>query len=109
MRTSLILILALIPFAALTSKAADPPPGFPTFQMQEIDTGLTIGYAVITADINGDKKPDIVVVDKHKVVWYENPTWKKRVILDGKTVPDNVCITAADIDGGSDLELVLGA
>jgi hypothetical protein len=43
------------------------------------------------------------------VVWYENPTWKKRVILDGKTKPDNVCITALDIDGDGKLDLVLGA
>jgi hypothetical protein len=81
----------------------------PKFKAQEIDTGLKIGYAVILEDISGDKKPDIVVADKDKVVWYENPTWKKRVILDGKTKTDNVCITALDIDGNGDLELVLGA
>ena len=50
------------------------PAELPEIQNQEIDTGLKIGYAVLTADINGDKKPDIVVVDQHKVVWYENPT-----------------------------------
>jgi len=111
MRRACFRILAVVTIALMGARgqAADAPPGFPTFQMQEIDTGLTIGYAVIAADINGDKKPDIVVVDKHKVVWYENPTWKKRVILDGKTAPDNVCITALDIDGGGDLELVVGA
>lgn len=88
---------------------AGPPIAFPQFEMQEIDSGLTIGYAVITADINQDGQADIIVVDKHQVVWYENPSWKKRLILNGKTIPDNVCITALDIDGGGDLELVLGA
>lgn len=104
-----IVAVATIVLIPQTGQAADAPAGFPNFKMQEIDSGLTIGYAVITADLNNDAKPDIVVVDKHKVVWYENPTWKKRVLLDGKTIPDNVCITALDIDGGGDLELVVGA
>lgn len=82
---------------------------FPKFKTQEIDSGLKIGYAVLTTDINGDKKPDIVVVDQHKVVWYENPTWKKRIILDGKTKPDNVCAAAVDIDGDGLPEIVLGS
>lgn len=94
---------------AKLADAPPPPAGFPKFKWQEIDAALKIGYAVVLEDLNGDKKPDVVVVDQHKVVWYENPSWKKRVILDGKTKPDNVCICALDIDGGGDLELVIGA
>jgi len=107
-------IFALL-FAALPAAGADlpdapkPPAGFPAFKVQEIDSGLKIGYAVIVADIDGDKKPDIAVVDQHKIVWYQNPTWKKRVVLDGKTKPDNVCIAALDIDGDGLPELVVGA
>jgi len=89
--------------------APKPPAGFPSFKVQEIDSGLKIGYAVVVTDIDGDKKPDIAVVDQHKIVWYQNPTWKKRVILDGKTKPDNVCISAIDIDGDRLPELVIGA
>jgi len=99
-----LLLLVLLPVPSLTF-AAD----FPKFKTQEIDSGLKIGYAVLTTDINGDGKPDIVVVDQHKVVWYENPTWKKRIILDGKTRPDNVCACAVDIDGDGLPELVLGS
>ena len=36
------------------------PPNSRRFKTQEIDTGLKIGYAVLVADVNGDKKPDIV-------------------------------------------------
>jgi len=114
MRTVLSIFFSAFALSAFADEpklidAPKPPDGFPKFKVQEIDTGLKIGYAVITTDIDGDGKPDIVVVDQHKVVWYQNPTWKKRVILDGKTKPDNVCITALDIDGDKLPELVLGA
>jgi hypothetical protein len=81
----------------------------PRFRMQEIETGLKVGYAVLLVDINGDGKKDIVVVDTDRVVWYENPTWKRRTIIQGQTKPDNVCIDAYDIDGDGQLDLVLGA
>jgi hypothetical protein len=77
--------------------------------MQEIATDLTIGYAVLLVDVNGDGKKDIVVVDKSRVIWYENPTWKVRTIIEGQTKPDNVCIAAYDIDGDGQLDLALGA
>jgi len=105
-----ILFLASVAAEPAKRTPAPPPPeGFPKFEVEEIDSGLKIGYAVITADVDGDKKPDIVVVDQHKVVWYQNPTWKKRIILDGKTKPDNVCIAAMDIDGDGLPEFVVGA
>jgi len=99
-------------------EAADPvltpaptAAGFPKFDIQEVATDLTIGYAVVVADIDNDGKPDIVVVDKHRIVWYQNPTWKVRTILTGKTKPDNVCVTAfdLDLDASGDVELVVGA
>lgn len=86
-----------------------PPPGFPKFKWQEIAADFKIGYAVHICDVNADGKPDIVVVDKDRVVWYENPTWKMRTILKGKTKPDNVCICSLDIDGDGKIDFVLGA
>ena len=108
-------VIAALGFASGVD-AADPvltpaptAPGFPKFDIQEIATDLKIGYAVVVADIDGDGKPDLVVVDQHRVVWYQNPTWKVRTILTGKTKPDNVCVAAFDLDGGGDIELVIGA
>ena len=44
-----------------------------TFKTQQVGTDLTVVYAVTTADMNADGKPDIVAVLSKKVVWYENP------------------------------------
>jgi hypothetical protein len=87
------------------SLAAEPFP----FDATEIAKDLAIGYAVHLADVNGDGKRDIVVVDQKRVVWYENPTWKVRTIVGPKTKPDNVCLASHDIDGDGKLDFVLGA
>ncbi|HEV2292371.1 MAG TPA: VCBS repeat-containing protein [Tepidisphaeraceae bacterium] len=81
----------------------------PRFKAQQIDASLKIGYGVVLVDINADKRPDIVVADKERVIWFENPTWKLRVITEGTTEPDNVCIDAHDIDGDGQLDLAMGA
>src|SRR5437763_15511944 len=82
---------------------------FPRFRMQEIEKGLKVGYAVLLVDVNGDGKKDIVVVDTNRVVWYENPSWKRHTIIEGMTKPDNVCIAAYDIDGDGKIDFALGA
>ena len=105
------LIVLLGMTTPVMSQLKDSPQknGFPKFKVQEVLTDLTIGYAVITADVNGDGKPDIVIVDKHRVLWLENPTWKRRIILEGKTKLDNVCIAAGDFDGDGQIDFVIGA
>lgn len=79
------------------------------FKTQEIDTGLNIGYAVTLADVDGDKKLDIVVVDTERVIWFQNPTWQKRVIIQGGTKRDNVTIAPYDVDGDGQIDFALGA
>lgn len=101
-------IVALV--GAMPSPAADEPaPAFPRFSVKEIETGFTVGYAVLLVDLNEDGKPDVVVVDSHRVVWYENPMWKRRTIVKDVSKADNVCIAAYDIDGDGHLDLALGA
>lgn len=95
--------------AALALGGAGAAVRFPAFRMQEVETGLGVGYAVLLVDVNGDGKKDIVVVDTTRLVWFENPSWKKRTIIQGGTRPDNVCIAAADIDGDGQLDFALGA
>ena len=82
----------------------------PEFREQLIDSDVGVCYALTITDINGDGKPDIVVVTEQpdRVIWYEGPSWRRRVILDKEpNLP--VCIQALDVDGDGKVELILGA
>src|SRR5947207_12584453 len=92
---------------AVMAVAAEPKP--PRFRAVEIDAKIEIGYGVTVADINGDKKPDIILADKNQIVWYQNPTWEKHIIAEKLTRLDHVCIAARDTDGDGKAELAAGA
>jgi len=82
----------------------------PKFKEQVVDPNVGVGYALTVADLNGDGKTDIVVVTEQpdQVVWYENPSWKRRIVVE-KEPKLPVCIQALDVDGDGKLELMLGA
>lgn len=107
MRTFPRLALIATLLVPVIARAQEKP--FPAFRMEQIDRTLKIGYGVLLVDLNGDSKPDIVVADKDRVIWFENPTWQMHTILAGQTLPDNVCLDAIDIDGDNKPDLVLGA
>src|SRR6185436_9970498 len=95
MKLANLAILILTTFLMYTPLSAAPEV---QFRQQEIQRDFGVGYAVLIADVNNDRKPDIVAINPTQVVWFENPSWTKWVILDGATKKDNVCIAAHDID-----------
>ncbi len=82
----------------------------PRFEARVIDPHAgEVCYAVTLADVDGDKKNDVVVVTEDRVLWYQNPNWTPRVIIDNQTERDNVCIAPFDIDGDGKIDFALGA
>ncbi len=94
--------------AAKPSEAKAPSAGM-QFRAEEIATDFGIGYAVTTGDVNGDGRTDVVAINATDLVWFEAPSWQKRVILTGATPRDNVCLALHDIDRDGRLDVALGA
>ncbi|MEQ1851071.1 MAG: VCBS repeat-containing protein, partial [Chthoniobacteraceae bacterium] len=66
------------------------------------------------ADVDGDKRPDVLLADKKQFVWYRNPgkrgaAWDKFILAENLTENDNVCMAARDIDGDGKCEIAVGA
>jgi hypothetical protein len=77
------------------------------FERRVIDADFPAGYQVEVADVNGDGKPDIVGVGGATCAWYENPTWKKRIITDGKQTPGIISSATADLDRDGKAEVAI--
>jgi len=100
----LIAISFLLYFVLLVSSPAEPK-----FETQVLDHNVAIGYGLAIGDVDGDKKPDILLADKKQFVWYRNGDWKRFVMIENLTASDNVCIAARDINGDGIVEVAVGA
>ena len=97
------------PAATQTPPAAAAAAGPLTFRAEQIASDFGVGYAVVTADINNDKRQDVVAISGTELVWFEAPGWQKRVMASKVTERDNVCIAVHDIDRDGKLDVALGA
>lgn len=84
------------------------------FEAQELSRDLGVGYAVSVVELSGDARPDVVVVDKQRVLWFENPgqagePWTEHTLLAGETKPDNVSLAPLDVDGDGRIDFALAA
>jgi hypothetical protein len=77
------------------------------FERRVIDASFPGAYQVEVADVNGDKKPDIVVVGGGACSWYENPTWKKRSVSSPKQTPGIISSATRDITGDGKAEIAI--
>ena len=113
--TAFLVCVGAVTGAALSIQAAvgeqqpATPPATFQFRGEQIASDFGIGYAVTTGDINGDGRTDVVAINATDLVWFEAPTWQKRVILTGATPRDNVCLALHDIDRDGRLDVALGA
>jgi len=57
----------------------------PHFTPQLIASDLRGGYQVVAADVNRDGKLDLIALASgvDELVWYENPSWTRRVVAGG--------------------------
>jgi hypothetical protein len=84
----------------------------PTSYSQEpdrivIDSNFPGAYQVEVADVNGDKRPDIVAVGGSTCAWYQNPTWKKRIVSGPKDTPGIISSATADLDNDGKAEIAI--
>ncbi len=101
-----VVAAAAFGFVALNASAAE----FPQFETKTLDPDIgKVCYAVTLADVDGDGRQDVVAVSENRVLWYQAPDWKKRVIIDDQTERDNVCIAPLDIDGDGKIDFAVGA
>jgi len=77
------------------------------FTAHTIASGLTGGYQVVVADLNRDRRPDIIALasDLKDLKWYENPGWQPHVLVAGINQPINAA--AHDVDGDGIPEIAL--
>ncbi len=75
------------------------------FERVVIDSGFPGAYQVELSDVNGDGKLDVIAVGGSTCAWYENPTWKKRVVTGGKQTPGIISSATADLDGDGKAEI----
>jgi hypothetical protein len=72
-----------------------------------IDDNFPGAYQVEVADVNGDGRPDVVAVGGGTCAWYENPSWKKRVVTTPAQTPGIISSATADIDGDGKAEIAI--
>lgn len=105
-RTLLPIFCALLSTGWLT-EAPRASAGPAELERTVIDSNFPGAYQVEIADVNGDQKPDVVALGGGTCAWYENPTWKKRIISGPAQTPGIISSATADITGDGRAEIAI--
>lgn len=104
-------LIGLAALAALGSaRADDPAPRARVhFDRVVIDDDFPDAYQVEVADVDGDRKPDLVTLGGKTIAWYQNPTWTRRVIATGgdPLKADIISSATVDLDGDGRAEVAI--
>jgi hypothetical protein len=79
----------------------------PAIERIVVDSDFPSAYQVELADVNGDKKLDIIAVGGGTCAWYENPTWRKRLVSDPRRTPGVISSATADLDHDGKAEIAI--
>ncbi len=109
MRHSILVLIAGL-FACVPKESVHSTPDIsklPSYDRIVIDSSFQNAYQVKSADINGDKRPDLVAVSNNlsEIIWYENPHWEKHILL--KETTGNIDLNPFDVDGDNDIDLAI--
>ncbi len=77
------------------------------FERIVIDENFPGAYQVEVAEVNGDGRPDIVAVGGSICAWYENPSWKKRIVTGARETPGIISSATRDISGDRKAEIAI--
>jgi hypothetical protein len=104
------LIAGSVLVLCLCGSAIDAFAELPRYETVEIDPQIgNVCYAVTVSDVDGDGDLDAVAISESQAVWYENPSWQKRVMVADIFPRDFVCIAPHDIDGDGQVDFAIGA
>lgn len=78
----LAILFLLFPQAVVPEEVEAETAEFFEFEEHRIATGLKSGYQVVAVDLNGDGLEDLIALASglSELLWFENPSWKRRVI-----------------------------
>ena len=79
----------------------------PKFSEHVVTKELKFGYQLVSADLNGDGKNDLLAIDERarELAWFENPGWERHVLA--VNVPRQLNADCWDMDGDGIPEIAL--